>query len=449
MRARLSRTTAFRLTLTYTVVLSLGAMTLVGLIYWQVAGYMSRQSDKIVLGEMRQLLYPAPEALPAEIERLQQSDLRGVVSYGLFDAQGQPLYGQVQELPEGMALDGQPHPWTDSRFAEGAKIIARRLGNGQILVVGYEARTLASLRDILLRSLGWSACLILLAGLLLALLLGAGPLRRVRNVQLASQRIAEGDFSQRLPVSRRGDELDVLSSLVNRMVGEVGRLLDEVKSVEDNVAHDLRTPLNKLRAQLHRTLMDWERAPDDTLRQRLEKSLEAADVLLSRFRALQRVAEIDSRARRACMTTLAPGALLAQLFEDYQPVAEEAGIALELHIEQAPPLLADRELLAEAMMNLLDNAVKFTPSGGCIQIRLRHVGQSTRIEVQDNGPGIAHDQCQAVLERFARGRQEPRASGSGLGLGLAIVAAVARTHGYRLLLEDAQPGLRVVLAQEL
>lgn len=443
MRARLLRTTAFRLTLTYAVVLSLGALLLNVLIYWQVEGYLSRQTDKIMLGEMRQLLYLPAEALPEEITRLEEGDLRGVISYGLFEANGRYLHGALQHLPEDIPLDGQPHEWQEAGFAAGTKLIGRKLVNGQVLVIGYEAKTLAGLRAILLRYLGWSACLILVVGLLVAILLGFAPLRRMRHVQAASRRIAEGDFTQRLPVTRRGDELDMLSSLVNRMVVEVGRLLDEVKSLEDNAAHDLRTPLNKMRAQLHRTLMDWEHAPREQLRERLEKSLDAADALLSRFRALQRIAEIDSQARRAGMTTLACGPLLEQLFEDYQPVAEEAGIELRLAIEPVPPLLADRELLAEALMNLLDNAVKFTPAGGCVWLKLVAGPQGTRIEVQDNGPGIPEDQRHTVLQRFARGHHEAR--GSGTGLGLAIVAAVTRTHGYQLLLEDAQPGLRAVL----
>lgn len=443
MRIRLLRTTAFRLTVTYAIALSLGALLLNGLIYWQVASYMSRQGDQTILGEMRQLSYLPVESLPDEITRLQEGDLRGVVTYGLFSPQRQHVHGTMQTPPQELVLDGKPHDWDDSGFADGAKFVARQLPNGQILVVGFEAKTLASLRNILLRYLGWSACLILIAGLLFAVLLGLGPLRRMRKVQAASRRIAEGDFTQRLPISRRGDELDMLSSLVNRMVGEVGRLLDEVKSLEDNAAHDLRTPLNKLRAQLHRALIEYDQAPAEVLKVRLEKSLDAADVLLGRFRALQRIAEIDARSRRAGMTTLMVGPLLAQLFEDYQPVAEESGIELQLNVEQVPPLLADRELLAEALMNVLDNALKFTPAGGQIRLNLLRSEQGTRIEVEDNGPGITPDQHQAVLQRFARGRQEPRASGSGLGL--AIVAAVARTHGYQLLLEDAQPGLRVVL----
>jgi signal transduction histidine kinase len=262
-------------------------------------------------------------------------------------------------------------------------------------------------------------------------------------LQVVSQRIAEGDLSQRLPLSRRGDELDMLSALVNQMMEEVERLLVNVKSVGDNVAHDLRTPLNTLRMQLHRTLEQWGHAPAETQHTRLEKALGATDVLLRRFRALQRIAEIDNQARSAGMSLFSPGDLLHEMFEDYEAVAQEAGIGLTLSRQHVEPVLGDREMLAEALMNLLDNALKFTPAGGRVQLRLYGEDSGTRIEVQDNGPGIAEAERDSVLNRFCRGEQGQGVAGGGLGL--AIVAAVARTHRFELRLEDAEPGLRVVL----
>lgn len=443
VQPRLSRTTPFRLTVTYAVVLVIVVASLASLIYWQAADYMVSQGDAIVRGQVRALMYVDQNDLPDEIDRLQTGDLRGVIHYGLFTAQGHYLRGKVFSLPPGTMLNGKPQDWLEPGFEDGARAVAKRLPNEQILFVGYDAKTLAGLREIIFDSLWWSALLILLLGLLLGVVTGIGPLRRVRAVQIISDRIAKGDLSQRLPISGRGDELDALSSLVNQMIDEIGHLLDEVKSVGDNVAHDLRTPLNKLRANLHRLLTDWCDTPEAHRQVRLEKSLAAADTLLVRFRALQRVAEIDSKARHAGMACFAPRRLLEQLFEDYEAVAEESGIALSLDINAVPDLLADRELLAEALMNLLDNALKFTPAGGQVQIRLRSSPAGTRIEVEDNGPGIALPERSRVLLRFDRGRCDRQIGGAGLGL--AIVGAVARAHGFALRLEDARPGLRVVL----
>lgn len=443
VRPRLSRTTTFRLTLTYAAVLVVVVASLVSLIYWQAAEYMVRQGDAIVRGQVRALLYVDGNDLPDEIDRLQIGDLRGVIHYGLFSAQGQYLRGRVFSLPAGVTLDGKPQDWLEPGFEDGARAVAKRLPNEQILFVGYDAKTLAGLRDIIFDSLWWSAAVILLLGLLLGLLTGLGPLRRVRAVQIISERIAKGDLSQRLPISARGDELDALSSLVNQMIGEIGHLLDEVKSVGDNVAHDLRTPLNKLRSNLHRILVDWSETPESDRQHRVEKSLAAADVLLARFRALQRIAEIDCKARHAGMARFQPAQLIEQMFENYEAVAEESGIGLSLEVEAVPLLMADRELLAEALMNLLDNALKFTPVGGHVRIRLKSVRAGACIEIEDNGPGIAPHERESVLLRFGRGQGDRQVNGAGLGL--AIVAAVARTHDFELRMEDAMPGLRVVL----
>jgi signal transduction histidine kinase len=443
VRPRLSRTTTFRLTVTYAAVLVIAVASLISLIYWQAAQYMVRQGDAIVRGQVRALLYVDENDLPDEIDRLQVGDLRGVIHYGLFSAQGRYLRGRVFSLPPGVTLDGKPQDWLEPGFEDGARAVAKRLPNEQILFVGYDAKTLAGLREIIFNSLWWSAALILVLGLMLGVVTGIGPLRRVRAVQVISQRIALGDLTQRLPISQRGDELDALSALVNQMIEEIGFLVDEVKSVGDNVAHDLRTPLNKLRSNLHRMLVDWSDTAEPTRQLHLEKSLAAADVLLARFRALQRIAEIDRNARQAGMARFQPAHLIERMFEDYQAVAEDSDISLSLELEAVPVLLADQELLAEALMNLLDNALKFTPAGGRVRMGLKLAQGGIRIEIEDNGPGIADDQRELVLCRFGRGQLEKPIEGSGLGL--AIVAAVARAHDFSIRLEDANPGLRAVL----
>lgn len=443
LRPSLRRTTTFRLTMYYSLTLLVGVIALVILIYWQIATYLVRQADNNVQGQMRSLLYVSADDMPKELDRLAIGDLRDVYSIGWFGADGKHLGGDVETLPKDLQLNGKPYELYMPGLQRGSRGLAKRMPHGQILFVGYDTKTLSRLRTILLNALMWSGTLIILGGLAVGTFLGYKPLRRVGILQVVSQRIAEGDLSQRLPVSRRGDELDMLSALVNQMMEEVERLLDNVKSVGDNVAHDLRTPLNTLRMQLHRTLEQWGQASPDKQQERLEKALIATDLLLRRFRALQRIAEIDSHARRAGMRYFPPEALLAELFENYEAVAEEAGIVLTLSIQDAPLLKADREMLVEALMNLLDNAIKFTPSGGAIALRLVRADKRTRIEVEDNGPGIAEHERQSALLKFGRCQHTQNMPGDGLGL--AIVAAVVRTHDFQLSLEDAAPGLRVVI----
>lgn len=444
LRPSLRRTTTFRLTMYYSLTLLVGVIALVSLIYWQIATYLVHQADNNVQGQMRSLLYVKTDDMPKELDRLAIGDVRDVYSLGLFGADGKHLGGDVETLPKDLQFNGKPYELYAPGFQRGSRALARRLPHGQILFVGYDTKTLSRLRSILLNALVWSGALIVLGGLAVGTFLGYKPLRRVGILQVVSQRIAEGDLSQRLPVSRRGDELDMLSALVNQMMEEVERLLDNVKSIGDNVAHDLRTPLNTLRMQLHRTLEQWGQASPEKQQVRLEKALTATDLLLRRFRALQRIAEIDSQARQAGMSHFSPGELLQEMFENYEAVAEEAGIRLTLSMDQAPPLQADREMLMEALMNLLDNALKFTPAGGTIELRLVRIDHRTRIEVQDNGPGIVEHERESVLLRFDRGQHTQNIPGNGLGL--AIVAAVARTHRFQLALEDAAPGLRVVFS---
>lgn len=444
LRPGLRRTTTFRLTLYYSLTLLVGVIALVSLIYWQIATYLVRQADNNVQGQMRSLLYVGTEDMPKELDRLAIGDLRDVYSIGLFGADGKHLGGDVETLPKDLQLNGKPYELYMPGLQRGSRGLAKRLPHGQILFVGYDTKTLSRLRSILLNALVWSGTLIILGGLAVGTFLGYKPLRRVGILQLVSQRIAEGDLSQRLPVSKRGDELDMLSALVNQMMQEVERLLENVKSVGDNVAHDLRTPLNTLRMQLHRALEQWGQATPEKQQLRLEKALTSTDLLLRRFRALQRIAEIDSHARRAGMHYFAPEDLLTEMFENYEAVAEEVGIRLTVSIDPCPLLLADREMLMEALMNLLDNALKFTPTGGKIALRLLNIDKQTRIEVEDNGPGIAEHERQIVLLKFSRCQHTQNVPGDGLGL--AIVAAVARTHGFQLSLEDAAPGLRVVFS---
>ncbi|QKZ04169.1 sensor histidine kinase [Pseudomonas eucalypticola] len=418
-------------------------MALNAVIFWGAASYLARQGDEIVQGQARALKSVPLASLPEQIRHAQLGDLRNVSYYGLFSEGGEKRAGNVEHLPADLPIDGKPRELKEVGFQYGARALALRLADNTILVVGYDAKTLTGLRLILVQTLGWSSLVILLMGLALGALLGLGPMRRVRQVQETSSRIATGDLQCRLPIAGNGDELDILSSLVNQMIGEVARLLDEVKSVGDNVAHDLRTPLHAMRAQLHRTLEQWQVETPVQLQVRVEQALAAADSLLSRFRALQRIAEIDKQQRLAGMADFALEALFEELAESYGAVAEETGITLRTSIELGSLVHADRALVAEALINLLENALKFTGEGGTVWFRLQRPSDEVVMLVEDNGPGIAEEDRERVLHRFGRSARDQHIPGAGLGL--AMVSAVARLHGYQLTLDEAAPGLRVTL----
>jgi signal transduction histidine kinase len=435
------RTTTFRLTLLLGVVFAAGIVALLGLIYWSTASYLEVTMDQIVIGQARGMEAVPAENLPSMIKAAEAEDSRNVNFYGLFGPDGAWVAGNVRQLPRSVIIDGRPRELKEKGFQPGARALAERLPWGEVLFVGFDAKTLTGVRRILERSLIVSGALIFGLGLALSAAVSLDPLRRVRQVQKASEPILAGDVSVRLPISRRQDELDMLANISNRMMDEVERLLWQVKSVGDHVAHDLRTPLNRLRALLYR--MRQGRADDDADVGPLDQALQETDILLARFKAIQRIGEIDRRERRAGFGAVRLDELIEELGSVYEPLAEDRGVELQLQIRDARAVLADRELLFEAVSNLLGNAIKFTPPGGTIRLGLTCSSAGPAIEVIDNGPGVPEDEREAVLQRFYRGRGSLETPGSGLGL--SIVSAIARLHDFRLRLTDAEPGLRATL----
>jgi signal transduction histidine kinase len=440
--SELWRTTPFRLTLMNGAVFALAVLALMGLIYQQTAGYLGRQMDGIVVSEARGLTLGGAERLPDRVAQAVAADARHIEYYGLFSAEGIWITGNVRALPPGLPVDGRPHGIKAPNLQPGSRAMAERLPWGEILVVGHDALVLSGLRDIVIRALAVSGGLALIFGMAAAAALSLRPLQRIDNLRDASRAALKGQLGVRLPVSRRRDEIDMLAGVANTMMDEAERLLWEVKSVGENVAHDLRTPLNRLRALLYRVRQ--ETRLEGAERAMIDQALAETDELLVRFRALQRIGEIERRDRQAFFEPVRLQNVLEHVIELHEPLAEDRGVDLAAEIAaDAPEVSADPTLLFEAVSNLVDNALKFTPRGGRVCLRLAAREEGPRIEVADNGPGVPQDERDAVLQRFyrtQRARAEP-----GSGLGLSIVAAIARLHHFTLVLEDAHPGLRVAL----
>jgi signal transduction histidine kinase len=431
----------FRLTLLYGAIFAVGVFLLVGLIYWQTAGYMGRQMDQVIRVEAGALTGVSAEAMPGRIREEIERDARHIYLYGLFSADGVWIVGNVSRLPPDLKIDGGPHALTATDgFPFGAHALADRLPWGEILVVGRDATQLGEIRRIILHALLWSGAIIVGLGLLLGAGLSLRPLQHVTSIRDAGQRVMRGDLTARLPAAPAGDELDLLARMVNTMLDEIQRLVGEVKSASDSLAHDLRTPLTRVRALLHGAAQAGEPEPQRLL---LEQAIQETDVLLGRFRALLRVSEIESRERRAGFAPVELGKILRQIEELYGPVGAERGLHFQVRRGSKAVVLADAELLFEALSNLVDNAMKFTPSGGRVEVNLIRTGQGPRIEIVDSGPGVPHAERAAVLQRFYRSARDQAAPGSGIGL--SIVAAIVRLHGFTLDLGDARPGLRVWL----
>jgi signal transduction histidine kinase len=435
----LRRTTTFRLTVLYGLLFALGTIALLGMVYVRSAGYLTRRVDGILNTEAGGLVRsPRPELSARLAEELTLNGNRNNV-FGLFTSAGERITGNLIVLPPALLTTNEPVeiPPT-AEFPASTRLIARRLPGGEILVVGRDIEQLQQMRAIITQALTWSGILILLAGLALGLILSAAPLQRVRRLQAVAQDIARGDLKRRMPVSGRGDELDVFATAVNYMIGEVERLMSEVKGATEIIAHDLLSPLATAALQLRRIQRSEGHEP-----QAVERVAARLEEVLERFRAILRIAELDVRQRRSGFGTIDLADVVDPVSELYQPLAEMAGVRLHVFGERGTTVEGDAKLLFEAVSNLVDNAIKFSGRGCTVQVGLGTEAARPQIIVADDGPGIPAAERAAVLQRFYRGERSRPVAGSGLGL--SVVAAIVRLHEFSLTLEDANPGVRAII----
>ena len=440
-------TSTFRLSLLYCGVFVLVVIALLGLIYWRTAGYMARQADEVIEFELRTFHELPPQALRERIAYEMARDVRRLNVYGLFDARGNAEAGNLRSAPPGLPEDGSVNRLRNVNVLQHAEPLgelraaALQLDSGELLVVARDTVQLTEIRRIIVHALELVGCLALLAGIAAGLLLSLQPLRRLRTIQLASERVMRGDVHARLPISGHRDELDMLAGIVNSMLDQIERLLTEVKSVCDTIAHDLRTPLTRLRAKVYRLQQDLAGQPRH--HDAAERAVVEIDGLLGRFNALLRISEIEDWQRREAFAAVALQDIVGQTIELYEPLAEQRGVRLH-YIAAAPaPVHCDGELLFEAINNLVDNAIKFTPPGGHVTIALREEARGAALDIVDTGPGIPAAERDTVLQRFYRSEASRDTPGSGLGL--SIVAAIVRLHHFSLQLDDANGGTRVTL----
>ena len=435
------RSSTVRLIAIYGVFFLVWSVVLVAAISWQTTRYLDTVVGEILEQRAHYLASVDREHLPTMMSATNQLDLRGVMYFGLFDPSGAYLSGNIDRAPQGLPPDGQIHPLPNGLQTTSGERNARALGvamtlqSGDLLVLARYTSVADRVAAMTRSALVWALSLMLIPGLLGGFLLSRGPFQRVRTIETAIQPIMRGDLGARLPVSDRRDEVDMLAAIVNRMLDRIERLLGEVKGVSDSIAHDLRTPLTRLRTQLYR--LQSESDPGDARTAVLERCIVDTDALLERFRALLRISELEDLRRRAGFAEVDLGDTLRRVQELYAPLAEDKGVRLALAIDDPPLVNADAHLLIEALSNLVANAIKFTPAHGTVELRAGRTPLGPRVDVIDNGPGIPTAERGAVLQRFYRsecGRDTP-----GFGLGLSIVAAIIRLHDFRLDISDNAP----------
>jgi signal transduction histidine kinase len=446
----LLRTSTFRLALIYMVLYAGSVLILLGFIYWSTVTYMFDQTDATIRAEItglaEQYRQRGLNGLEKTISERMERDPDGSSVYLIASPSRQPLAGNLSPWPDATpAADG----WLEFEFQDaraGGRVFQARarafmLEDGLHLLVGRDTRELKATQQLITRALLWGVAMTLALALLGGVLMSRGMLRRIEVINQTSRQIMAGDLSQRIPIRGSGDELDQLAGNLNRMIDEIERLMDGIRHVSDNIAHDLRTPLTRMRNRLEQLQLDLDDGSPH--RVQVEQGISDADQLLTTFAALLRIARIEAGGHAAAFASVDLSALVHDAAELYEALAEEKQLRFSMQADESIALEGDRDLLFQALINLLDNAVKYTPAGGEVSLQLKRTGNTADITVSDTGIGIAEHERDKVGQRFYR--LESSRSTPGSGLGLSLVKAVARLHHAELLLEDNAPGLRITL----
>jgi signal transduction histidine kinase len=456
---KLFRTTTFRLSLTYLALFSAAAIVAIVYIYWNTTVLLSRQLNQTIDAELKGL---AEQYRAGGLDQLvrtvaERSATPGNSLYLVADSEGRRLAGNLSAVTPDLWNSLGPVEFVYRRPAAGgvenrlAFANVFRLPSGNRLIVGRDIEDRRELARMVRSAMLWGLGVMAVFGIGGGYWVSRKLLARIDALSDTSRTIMEGDLTGRLPVNGSGDELDRLAQSLNLMLARIEQLMAGLREVSDNIAHDLKTPLNRLRNRVEAALREPYGEP--VYREALERTIEEADGLIKTFNALLSIARIEAGAGGENRESLDVSALLRDVAELYEPVAEERGLVLKADAQAPIFIRGDRQLLGQAIANLIDNAIKYGTSEAAengpgaqpeVEVSAEAKGSMAEIVVTDRGPGVPASDRERVLDRFVRleaSRSEP-----GSGLGLSLVAAVARLHGGSLRLEDNEPGLRVILA---
>jgi signal transduction histidine kinase len=446
----LLQTQAFRIVLVYVLLFALSVTALLFFTYWNTRRTLDGQTDQIIEAEITGLSEEYQHVgLPGVVETVRSRSLhQGQSLYLLVDGLHHYVAGNLNSWPQISNTPGDMVEFDYERPVDG-KLESRR-ARGRIfglagdfsLLVAQDVHDRYLTERMFTTTLPWTVLLILLLGAAGGALMSRNMLRRLDTINRTSGEIIAGDLTRRVPLNGSGDEFDALAENLNRMLDRIERLMKGLREVTDSVAHDLRTPLNRLRNRLEESVARLNAGGAQA--GEIERAIAETDQLIGTFNALLLIAETDAGTTRAAMSPLDLGSVAADVVELYEPLAEEKKLALTLAPGSAVAIEGNRSLIAQALANLVDNAIKYTPAGGKARIRVAVTETGVDLSVADSGPGISPADRPRVTERFVR--LEASRSSPGTGLGLSLVAAVAHFHNAELVLEDNAPtGLKAVL----
>jgi signal transduction histidine kinase len=451
---KLLRTTAFKLTLVYLTVFALFAVFLLAYFAWNTRRLITEQITQTVDAEITGL---AEQYRQGGIRRLvfvvdARSRRPGSSLYLVTTRAGEGLAGNVGSLATGIL---ETSGWTETAYRrlddpDGAQhhalVRVFQLSAGFRLLVGRDLEERERLHDIVLAAGRWSLAIVIVLGVAGGFFVTRRVLKRVDAMTETTRKIMDGDLAGRLPVAGTGDELDRLATNLNAMLERIEALMHGLKEVSDNIAHDLKTPLTRLRNRCEEALRLAE--DESQYRAALESTIEESEALIRTFNALLMIARAESGQARDGMIDFDAAEIARGVGELYEPLADDKGIHLKVEAPAATPVHGNRELISQALANLVDNAIKYGAemNGAEAEIVVTATGEGDRIllAVADSGRGIPQPDRGRAVERFVRLEQSRSQPGSGLGLSLA--SAVARLHGGELKLEDNNPGLKTVIS---
>ena len=448
------RSVTWRIAIGYGALFGISVLGLLVLIYWSAAGYMTRQMEAVIEVEVQGLA-----------ERYRIAGLRGLRDlvterlarnpasssiYLLADPGFRLLAGNLTGWPEAARSTER---WTEFRLYAAGDDPARpewhrararhfELPGGYHLLVGRNLRDLDEMRAAVVRAVAWGVGITVVLAVAGAWWTRSSVAARIESINRTSRRIMEGELSERIESHGSGDEFDDLIANLNAMLERIETLMDDVRRISDNVAHDLRTPLGRLRTRLEQLR---DAAGEGTPAGLVDAALGEADQMLATFNALLRIARIETGRRKHAFRRVDLATIGNDVADLYAPLAEARDVTFR-HSGIESPVNADPDLIFQSLANLLDNAIKYTPQGGAVTLHVTSDADTVTLIVADSGPGVPPEEREAVLRRFYR--LEPARGAPGSGLGLSLVAAVARLHEATLTLGDAAPGLVVRLQFE-
>ena len=439
------RSSAFRATLAFALATTVAILVIFGFVYLQITTADENRVRAILVDEASKGADYSQAELERALELRLTRDLRRLDYVALFDSAGNPTLGNVPRLPD-IPVDGKSHlipkellPGAADRY-EPAVFVARRRADGGVLLLGRSLSDAYALRGAVIAALATALLPTFVLALAIGMLLARRMTRRLAALHETIARIMQGGLQLRLPLRKTPDEIDQLSRDVNVMLDEIVRLMAQVRGVGENIAHDLRTPLSVVRIKLERGLAARDEA---ALRGAASEALEQLDKAIAAIAALLRVGEIENRpsARRFGQIDLA--GICADLFEFYEPLGRAKSISMALEAEAPVLIEGDGDLMREALSNLIDNAIKFTPEGGAVRVMAGMESGRPVIRVCDNGAGVASAERERIFDRYFRAERANLPRGSGVGL--SIATAIAHLHGLDLRVVDNNPGARFEL----